>query len=674
MMMLRFPRWPLRAQLAAVLLVVSLAPLAVLATVETCEASPWMVRGGTELLEQVAFAMLVGTVALLVSDVLARQILTPLARLTAAAGQLARGDRSTRVDARGRDEIAALGAAFNAMADQLHQSHAALEAIVGQRTSELVDANRALRERARSLAESEQRFRDLYENSPDMYATLDAASREILDCNRTLCESLGYDRAELLGRPFHVLYHPEFLPLVPDRVAELHRLGEITDCERVVRRKDGASIVTSLSLRGVRDDRGQIVQVRCVWRDITARKQIEAVQQFLLGLTDVLPSTTDAGAVLLPVCTRLAGYLDASRCLFAEVDLAHGTAMIRGDYHGDQVSVSGVLPLSYFGRETAEQSQRGETVVITDTAQDARTAATHRASYEPLGVRALVSVPLLRDGEWTTSLVVASPVPRTWQDREIAMIKLVAERVWTWVEHLRVLAELRERSVREAEQDTEARLLRTRHTELARSLKEREVLLQEIHHRVKNNLQVISSLINMQTRTLGPGVSRDAMDQCQTRVLAIALIHEKLYQSRDYAAVHFAEYARSLAASVFHALGVSSSDVVLELAIDDIPLGVDRAIPCGLVLNELITNALKHAFPGGRRGTIQVALTRLDGGRVRLRVDDDGPGLPPAFDIQRATSMGLQLVCTLAEQLDAELAVVSAPGASFQLTFAGDAS
>jgi two-component sensor histidine kinase len=191
---------------------------------------------------------------------------------------------------------------------------------------------------------------------------------------------------------------------------------------------------------------------------------------------------------------------------------------------------------------------------------------------------------------------------------------------------------------------------------------------------VKNNLQVISSLINMQVRQLGDVSSRDALEECQNRVQAIALIHEKLYQSKDYSAVHFAEYARSLAASVFHALGVSASDVALELAIDDIPLGVDRAIPCGLVLNELITNALKHAFTGGRRGTIQVALTRLDGGRIRLRVEDDGPGLPPGFDVRSATSMGLQLVCTLAEQLDAELAVASAPGASFQLTFAGDAS
>jgi two-component sensor histidine kinase len=246
--------------------------------------------------------------------------------------------------------------------------------------------------------------------------------------------------------------------------------------------------------------------------------------------------------------------------------------------------------------------------------------------------------------------------------------------VWGWVEQLRVLDKLREHSVREAEQLTEARLLRVRQDELARNLKEREVLLQEVHHRVKNNLQVISSLINMQVRRLEPGPSRDALDECQMRVLAIALIHEKLYQSRDYSEVQFAEYARSLAASVFHTLGVSRSDVALELAIDDIPLGVDRAIPCGLVLNELVTNALKHAFPAGRKGTIRVVLARLAAGRIRLAVEDDGRGLPEGFDIHAVASMGSQLICTLAEQLDAELEVIRGNGATFQLTFSGPAA
>ena len=216
--------------------------------------------------------------------------------------------------------------------------------------------------------------------------------------------------------------------------------------------------------------------------------------------------------------------------------------------------------------------------------------------------------------------------------------------------------------------DLEERV-RARTSELTASLKERDVLLQEVHHRVKNNLQVISSLINMQVRRLEAGTSRDALEACQTRVQTIALIHQTLYQARDYARVPFSEYAQSLASNVFHATGVSPTKVSLDLAIGDVALPVDKAIPCGLLLNELITNALKHAFNDGRSGTIRVALGRIDGGRLRLTVSDDGVGLPQGYDVRNSESLGLQLVSTLSDQLDAELEIDGRGGATFQLTF-----
>jgi two-component sensor histidine kinase len=215
--------------------------------------------------------------------------------------------------------------------------------------------------------------------------------------------------------------------------------------------------------------------------------------------------------------------------------------------------------------------------------------------------------------------------------------------------------------------------VRDRTSELSALLREREVLLQEVHHRVKNNLQVITSMINMQVRRIEAGGTRDALEECGMRVHAIALIHEKLYQSRDYARVAFSEYARSLASSVFHAAGVSRA-VKLELAIDDLELAVDRAIPCGLILNELITNALKHAFQDNRSGTIRVALTRAEGDRLRLSVDDDGVGLPERFDVDTAESVGLRIVSTLAQQLAAQLEVSGRSGASFRLTFPAERS
>jgi two-component sensor histidine kinase len=215
--------------------------------------------------------------------------------------------------------------------------------------------------------------------------------------------------------------------------------------------------------------------------------------------------------------------------------------------------------------------------------------------------------------------------------------------------------------------------VRSRTSELASALAEREILLQEVHHRVKNNLQVISSLINLQIRKLEDAASRGALEECKTRVQAIALIHEKLYQSKDYSRVEFSDYARSLASNVLQTTGVSLARVALDLAIDNVALPVDKAIPCGLVLNELVTNSLKHAFPDGRSGHVRVEFARLEDGRCRLAVADDGVGLPVGFDIATSDSLGLQLVSTLSNQLDAELEVTGGEGISVQLTFpAGD--
>jgi len=213
--------------------------------------------------------------------------------------------------------------------------------------------------------------------------------------------------------------------------------------------------------------------------------------------------------------------------------------------------------------------------------------------------------------------------------------------------------------------------VRVRTTDLNRTLKERDVLLQEVHHRVKNNLQVVSSLLNIQMRRLADGAARDALYNCQTRVQAIALIHEKLYQSADYSRVPFANYVRSLAANIFRATDASPATVSLEVVIEDITLTVDKAIPCGLIVNELVMNALKHAFPEQRQGNIRIEMARAGAGLVKMIVRDDGVGLPGGLDFRRSDSLGLQLVCTLAEQLEATINVQSQRGTSFDLTFRG---
>ncbi len=204
---------------------------------------------------------------------------------------------------------------------------------------------------------------------------------------------------------------------------------------------------------------------------------------------------------------------------------------------------------------------------------------------------------------------------------------------------------------------------------LRASLREKEVLLREVHHRVKNNLQIITSLINMQLRRLKTASTRETLEQCQHRVQAIALIHEQLYRSKSLADVPLADYIGSLARDILNAASVPANQVALDLAIAPFALPIDKAIPCGLILNELITNALKHGFPGGRQGSIRIQAEPLANGHVQLVIADTGVGLPVGFAIKRCHSMGLQLVNTLAEQLDAQLEVDTRGGAFFQLTF-----
>jgi PAS domain S-box-containing protein len=203
---------------------------------------------------------------------------------------------------------------------------------------------------------------------------------------------------------------------------------------------------------------------------------------------------------------------------------------------------------------------------------------------------------------------------------------------------------------------------------LKASLREKEVLLKEIHHRVKNNLQVVSSLLGLQAHVLKDPRLRTPLEESQARIQTMALIHERLYQSANLAQINFAEYLRDLAPSVVRSSRVDQGHLSLELSADKVYFPIDTAIPCGLLLHELLSNCVKHAFPGGRGGTIGVTLCQHPQGPYVLTVRDDGVGLPPGLDVCTPASLGLRLVHLLAAQLHGTLTFESREGTTITLS------
>ena len=204
---------------------------------------------------------------------------------------------------------------------------------------------------------------------------------------------------------------------------------------------------------------------------------------------------------------------------------------------------------------------------------------------------------------------------------------------------------------------------------ITESLKEKEVLIKEIHHRVKNNLQIISSLLKLQSGYIKDKDALEMLGESRNRIQSMAIVHQKLYQSKDLSRIDFSEYIRQLLAHLFQVYKVDNNTIALNINTQSIKIGVDTAIPCGLIINELVSNSLKHAFPGVRKGNIDIVMKELSPDNFVLEVSDDGIGFPKDIDFRDTLSLGLQLIITLAEQLDGTIDKQDVNGTRFILKF-----
>ena len=206
------------------------------------------------------------------------------------------------------------------------------------------------------------------------------------------------------------------------------------------------------------------------------------------------------------------------------------------------------------------------------------------------------------------------------------------------------------------------------------SLKEKELLLKEIYHRTKNNFQVISSMLYLQSEYAGDKKVSGILDKCYDRIKSMASVHEHLYKSEDFTHIDFAEYVRDLLVSLYHSYGISEKTIAFQINIDNIFLGLDMAVPCGLIINELISNSLKHAFgqlkkDDRQNAKISVDMHKTDDSKLVLIVNDNGSGLAGDLNSMNGKTFGLYLIKNLVKQLDGAIEFNTDNGTKFMITF-----
>jgi len=203
------------------------------------------------------------------------------------------------------------------------------------------------------------------------------------------------------------------------------------------------------------------------------------------------------------------------------------------------------------------------------------------------------------------------------------------------------------------------------------SLQEKELLLREVHHRVKNNMQVISGLLALEARSTGNPARRKIFHESQSRIHAMSLVHEKLYGAKDFARIDLAGYVKTLSEDLFETYKINPGKIYLLIQTDgDVYVDINKAIPCGLVLNELVSNTLKHAFPGDRHGELQIIIRETENTEIEIVVRDNGLGLPDSIDIHQPRSVGLYLVNGLVKnQLDGQIEVGRDAGTEIRIKF-----
>ncbi len=545
--------------------------------------------------------------------------------------------------------LAIIGGSFITIL-MIHRWNVELESTVSSRTKE--------------LAFSETRVRELVETVNDWIWEVDSDGRYVYASSRVM-DILGYQPEELLGRtPYN---------LMPDEEAEKIRgffqkkvaAKEPFDrLENINRHKNGNLVVIETSGVPVLDDGGNLLGYRGVNRDITERKKAE---KKMLASQDRLEAVKNIGAMANTTLDLtevlefiMKGTLEVTGASVGMIFLKEQSTGCLS--WGASIGLSEAFITEYKKRHiqpgeglTGRISESGEPIYIHDNYSHDSRIAHSIITHE--GLNSFIGVPIYAEGEIIAVMNILTRPPNVLNEQDITLALAVGAHVGSAVSNARLFEERKKAEAK-----------------LKASLNEKEILLREIHHRVKNNMQIISSLLRQQSGRMKDKEDMYIFKESQDRINSMALIHEQLYKSDNLMNIDFQEYVRHLVQSLFQSFGVIAASIALKISIEDIFLGVDTAIPCGLVINEIVSNSLKHAFPEGK-GEIEISIKKVkteDEGddRYRLYIRDNGVGIPEDINIRKTKTLGLQLVTVLIEhQLRGEIELTRLDGTEFNIVF-----
>jgi PAS domain S-box-containing protein len=475
---------------------------------------------------------------------------------------------------------------------------------VGQDISDRISTEAALRE-------SERRFRAIF-NSMFQFIGLLKPDGTLLEANQTALDFAGISADEAIGRPFWEARWWTISSGTQDKLKEAiasAALGEFIRYEVEVLGAGDRVTTIDFSLKPVKDETGKVVLLIPEGRDLSDRKQTE---QALQESESTLRSFFDSAAIMMGI-----------------VEVFEGDILHVSD-NAATAEFFGVTPEAMRGQFATQMGASQEQVQMW-------LARYRESELSNSPVRFEYCHNTETNSAWLAATVCAiAPMPNG-RSRFSYIVEDITER---------------------------------KHSEekIAESLTEKEVLLKEIHHRVKNNLQVICSLLNLQARSLKDATITALFKETQNRVRSMALVHEKLYQSNNISRIELAEYLQDIATNLSFSYPVDRSKISFKIEIQsNIFLNIDTAVPCGLIVNELISNALKYAFSPGEKGEIALRAWLNEEQNLVLNVQDNGQGFPDDFELETSKTLGLKLVKTLTYQLRGNLELERSRGTNFKI-------